>query len=190
MILRSGKNTQKNCTKRSSWPRWSRWCDQSPRARHPGMWSQVGLREHHFEQSRWRWWNSSWVISNPQRWCGESAALNMAVNLETQHGPQDWKRSVFTPLPKGGNAKECSNDWAIKRISHASKVMLEILQDRLQQYVNCELPDVQAAFTKGRGTRNQIANISWIIKKSKRVPEKHLFLLYWLRQSIWLCGSQ
>ena len=68
--------------------------------------------------------------------------------------------------------------------------MLKILQARLQQYVNCKLPDVQAGFRKGRGTKGQIANICWIIEKSKRVPEKHLFLLYWLCQSLWLCGSQ
>ena len=74
--------------------------------------------------------------------------------------------------------------------SHIGKVMLEILQARLQQYMNCELPDVQAGFRKGRGTRGQTTNIHWIIKKSKRVPEKHLLLLYWLRQSLWLCGSQ
>ena len=88
------------------------------------------------------------------------------------------------------NAKECSNYHTIALISHASKVMLKILQARLQQYMNCELLDVQAGFRKGRGTRDQIANIRWIIKKSKRVPEKHLFLLYWLCQSLWLCGSQ
>ena len=76
------------------------------------------------------------------------------------------------------NAKECSNYHTIALISHASKVMLKILQARLQQYVSCELLDVQAGFRKGRGTRDQIANIRWIIKKSKRVPEKQLFLLY------------
>ena len=75
-------------------------------------------------------------------------------------------------------------------IAHISKVMLKILQARLQQYVNHGLPDVQAGFRKGRETRDQIANICWIIEKSKRVPEKHLFLLYWLCQSLWLCGSQ
>ena len=87
------------------------------------------------------------------------------------------KRSVFIPIPKKGNAKECSNYCRIALISHTSKVMLKILQARFQQYVNRELPDVQAGFRKGRGTRDQIANIRWIIK-SKRVPEKHLFLLY------------
>ena len=96
---------------------------------------------------------------------------------KTQQWPQDWKRSVFIPIPKEGNAKECSNYRTIALISHASKVMLKILQARLQQYVNRELPDVQAGFRKGRGTRDQIANICWIMEKA-RVPEKHLFLLY------------
>ena len=80
-------------------------------------------------------------------------------NMENSAVAQDWKRSVFIPIPKKGNAKECSNYHTIARISHASKVMLKILQARLQQYVNCELPDVQAGFRKGRGTRDQIANI-------------------------------
>ena len=96
---------------------------------------------------------------------------------KTQQWPQDWKRSVFIPVLKKGNAKECSNYRTVGLISHAIKVMLKILQARLQQYVNCELPDVQAGFRKGRGTRDQIANIRWIMEKA-RVPEKHLFLLY------------
>ena len=87
--------------------------------------------------------------------------------LKTQQWPQDWKRSVFTPIPKKGNAKECSNYHIIALISHAGKRMLKILQARLQQYVNHELPDVQAGFRKGRGTRDQIANIRWIIKKQE-----------------------
>ena len=86
------------------------------------------------------------------------------------------KRSVFIPIPKKGNAKECSNHRTIALISHTSKVMLKIFQARLQQYVYRELPDIQADFRKGRGTRDQIANIRWITKKSKRVPEKHLLL--------------
>ena len=101
----------------------------------------------------------------------------MPANLENSAVPQDWKRSVFILIPKKGNAKECSNYRTIALISHASKVMLKILQARLQQYVNHELPDVQAGFTKGRGTRDQIASIHWIMEK-ERVPEKHLFLLY------------
>ena len=82
---------------------------------------------------------------------------------KTQQWPQDWKRSVFNPIPKKGNAKECSNYCTIALISHASKVMLKILQ----QYINHELPDVQAGFRKGRGTRDQIANICWIIEKAR-----------------------
>ena len=90
---------------------------------------------------------------------------------KTQQWPQDWKRSVFIAIPKRGNAKECSDYHTFALISHASKAMLKILQARLQQYVNGELPDVQAGFRKGRGTRDQIANICWIIKKSRRIPE-------------------
>ena len=85
---------------------------------------------------------------------------------KTRQWPQDWKRSVFIPIPKKGNAKECSNYHTIALISHASKVMLKILQVRLQQYMNQEIPDVQAGFRKGRGTRDQIANIRWIIEKT------------------------
>ena len=96
---------------------------------------------------------------------------------KTQQWPQDWKRSVFISIPNKGNAKECSNYHTIALISHASKVMLKIFQARLKQYVKRELPDVQAGFRKGRGTRDQIANIRWIVEKA-RVPEKHLFLLY------------
>ena len=86
---------------------------------------------------------------------------------KTHQWPQHWKRSVFIPIPKKGNAKECSNYSTIALISHTSKVMLKILQARLQQYMNRELPDVQAGFRKGRGTRDQIANIRWIIKKQE-----------------------
>ena len=86
---------------------------------------------------------------------------------KTQQWPQDWKRSIFIPIQKKGNAKECSNYHTIALISHASEVMLKILQARLQQYMNCELPDVQAGLRKGRGTRDQIGNICWIIEKSR-----------------------
>ena len=107
--------------------------------------------------------------------------------LKTQHWPQDWKRSVFFPIPKKGNAKECSNHPTIALISHASKVMLKILQARLQKYVNWELLDFQAGFRKGW---DQVANIHWIIEKAREFEKKYLLLLYWLHQSLWLCGSQ
>ena len=94
---------------------------------------------------------------------------------KTQQWPQDWKRSVFIPIPKKGNDKECSNYCTIALISNASKVMLKILQARLQQYMNCELPDVQAGFRKGRGTKDQIANIHWIIKKAREFQKNIYF---------------
>ena len=97
---------------------------------------------------------------------------------KTQQWPQDWKRSVFIPIPKKGNTKEWSNYKTIALISHVSKVMLKILQARLQQYVNCELPDVQARFRKGRVTRDQIANIRWIIEKARQFQENICFIDY------------
>ena len=86
---------------------------------------------------------------------------------KTQQWPQDWKRSVFFPIPKKGNAKECSNYHTIALTSHDSKVMFKILQSKLQQYVNCEIPHIQAGFRKGRRTRDQITNVHWIIEKRK-----------------------
>ena len=94
---------------------------------------------------------------------------------KTQQWPQDWKTSVFIPIPKKGNPKECSNYHTIALTSHANKVMLKILQARLQQYVNHELPDVQAGFRKGIGTRDQIANICWIIKKAREFQKNMYF---------------
>ena len=94
---------------------------------------------------------------------------------KTQQWPQDWKRSVFIPTPKKGNAKECSNYHTIALISHASKVMLKILQARLQQYVNRELPDVQAGCREGGGTRDQIANICWIMEKAREFQKNIYF---------------
>ena len=99
----------------------------------------------------------------------------MPTNLKPQQWPQDWKRSVFIPIPKKGNAEECYNYCTIALISHTIKVMLKILQARLQQYVNHKLPDVQAGFRKGRGTRDQIANICCFIEKAR---EKKSILLY------------
>ena len=94
---------------------------------------------------------------------------------KTQQWPQDWKRSVFIPIPKKGNAKECSNDRTIVLISHASKVVLKILQARCQQSVNHELPDVQAGLRKDRGTRGQIANIHWIMEKAREFQKNIYF---------------
>ena len=97
---------------------------------------------------------------------------------KTQQWPQDWKRSVFIPIPKKGNAKECLNYCTIALISHASKVTLKMLQARLQQYVNRELPDVQAGLRKGRGTRDQIAKIHWIIEKVREFQKNIYFCFF------------
>ena len=94
---------------------------------------------------------------------------------KTQQWPQDWKRSVFIPIPKKGNAKECSNNHTIALISYASKVMLKILQDRLQWYMNWEIPDVQAGFRKGRGTKDQFASIHWITEKAREFQKSIYF---------------
>ena len=112
---------------------------------------------------------------------------------KTQQWPQEWKRSVFIPIPKKGNAKEHSNYCTIALISHTSKVMLKILQTRLQQYVNQELPDVQAGFRKGRGIRDQIANICWIIKKAREF-QKNIYFCFidYTKVFVWItinCGK-
>ena len=106
---------------------------------------------------------------------------------KTQQWPRDQKRSVFIPIPKKGNAKEYSNYHKIALISHATKIMLKILQARLQQFMNCEIPDVQAGFKKGRGTRDQIANIQWIMEKAREFQKSVYFCLIMPKS---LCGSQ
>ena len=139
------------------------------------MWSQVGLRKHHYEQSRWRWWNSSWVFQILKEDAVKVLHSICQQMWKTQQWPQDWKMSVFILIPKKGNAKECSCYRTIALISHASKVMFKILWARLQQYVNCELPDVQAGLRKGRGTRDQIANIHWIMEKAREFQKNNYF---------------
>ena len=116
------------------------------------------------------------ILAHATLWMNFESIILCQEIWKTQQWPQDRKRSVFIPIPKKDNAKECSNYHTIALISHASKVMLKILQARLQQYVNCELPDVQAGFRKRQ--RNQRSNCQHPLdhRKSKRVPEKHLFL--------------
>ena len=109
---------------------------------------------------------------------------------KTRQWSLDWKRSVFILFPKKGNAKECSNYHTIALISHASKVMLKILQARLQQYMNCELPGVQAGFRKGRGTRDQISNIRWIMEKAREFQKNIYFCFIDYAKAFDLCGSQ
>ena len=112
----------------------------------------------------------------------------------TQQWPQDWKKSVFILIPKSDNAKKCSNYCTVALISHASEVMFKILQARLQEFVKCELPDVQAEFRKGKGTRDQIANIFWIIKKAREFQKKSISALLTMPKplTVWVtvnCGK-
>ena len=113
----------------------------------------------------------------------------MPANLENSAWPQDWKRSVFIPIPKKYSAKECSMYHTIALISHASKVMLKTLQATLQQYVNQEVPDVQAGFRKDRGSRDQIANIHWIIEKAREF-HKNIYFCFIDYTKVFDCGSQ
>ena len=132
------------------------------------MQSQVGLRKHHYNKAS----GGDGIPTELQFQILKDDAVKMLHSIwqqiwKTKQWPQDWKRSVFIPIPKKGNAKEYSNYHTISLISHSSKVILKILQARLQQYVNRELPDVQAGFRKGRGTRDQIANIRWIMEQTR-----------------------
>ena len=117
----------------------------------------------------------------------------MPANLENSAVKTGLERSVFIPIPKKGNAKECSNYCTIALISHTSKLMLKILQARLQQYMNRELPDVQVGFRKGRGTRDQIANIRWIIEKAREF-QKNIYFCFidYVKAFVWItinCGK-
>ena len=123
------------------------------------------------------WWNSSRAIQNINGWCHQGAAFNMSANLQTQQWPQDWKRSIFIPIPKKGSTKECANHQTIAFISQVSKVLLKILHAKLQHDANQELPDVQAGFQERRGTRDQVANICWVIEKAREF-QKNVYLYF------------
>ena len=171
-IKKRGKNTQKNYTKKIFMTQIIMMCDHAPRARHPGMGFKWALGSITMNKA-----SGSDGIPVELFQILKDDAMKVLHSIcqqiwKTQQWLQDWKRSVFIPIPKKGNAKECSNYCTTALISHSSKVMLKILQARFQQYMNHELPDVQAGFGKGRGTRDQIANICWIIKKARRTSRK------------------
>ena len=132
---------------------------------------------------------------NTQKNCTKKIFTTQIITIwKTQQWPQDWKRSVFIAIPKKGNAKECSNYHTIALTSHTSKVMLKILQARLQQYVNHELPDVQAGLRKGRRTRDQIANIHWIMEKGREFQKNIYSSLLFMPKplTVWItinCGK-
>ena len=150
--------------------------DHSPRVRHPGLWSQMGLRKHYYKQSECRWWNFSWTISNPKRCSCESAALNMPANLENSTSATGLEKVSFHSNPK---ERQCQTIFKLLRIAHisyTSKLMLKILQARFQQYVNWELPDIEAVFRNSRGTRDQTASICWIIEKAREFQKNICFI--------------
>ena len=165
----------------------------SPRARHPGMWSQVDLESITMNKASG---GDGIPVELFQILKDDAVKVLHSICQQiwkTQQWPQDWKRSIFIPIPKKGNAKECSHYHTIALISHASNVMLKIFQARLQQYVNCELPDVQAGFRKGRGTRDQIANIRWIIIKAREFQKSiYFFFIDYAKAFVWIkisCGK-
>ena len=147
------------------------------------MWSRMGLRKHHYKGSG----GDGIPVELFQILKNDGVKVLNSICQQiwkTDQWPQDWGRSVFIPIPKEGNAKECSNCQTVALISHASKVIFKILQARLQQYRNQDIPEVQAGFRKSRDWQHLLVH-----RKSKRIPEKYLLLLYWLCQSLWLCGS-
>ena len=143
------------------------WFDHLPIVRHSGVWSQVGLRKHYYEQSYWRWWNPSWAITNLKRWCTQYASKLGKFSSDHRTGKGQFSFQSQRALPKNVQAtgQLCS-------FHMLNKVMLKILLVRLQKYVNGQLAEVQAGFRKGRGTRDQIANICWIIEKSTKFWKK------------------
>ena len=146
ILRRSGKNTLKNYTKKIFMTQVITWCDHLPRARHPGMWSQVSLRKHTTNKV-----SGGDGIPVELFHILKDDAVKVLHSIyqqiwKTHQWPQDWQKLVFIPIPKKGNAKECSNYHTIALISHCSKAMFKILQVRLLQYMNHELPDVQAGF--------------------------------------------
>ena len=175
-IRKRFKNTQKNCTKK----------DLHDSENHNGLTTHL---EPDILECEVKWALGS--ITTNKACEGDGISVELFQILEddavkvlhsigqqmwkTQQWPQDWKRSVFIPIPKKGNAKECLNYHTIVLISHTSKVMLKILQVRLQQHMSQELPDIQAGFRKGRGTRDQIANICWIIEKAREFQKSIYF---------------
>ena len=158
------------------------------------MWSQVGLRKHYINKASGGDGIPAELLQILKEYAVKMLHSVCQQIWKTQQCPQDWKRSVFIPIPKKGNAKECSDYRTIALISHASKVMLKIFQARLQQYVNRELPDVQAGFRKGRGTRDQIVNIRWVMEKAKEFQKNIYFCLLTIPKplTVWIttnCGK-
>ena len=164
-----------------------RWGDHASRARHPGMQSQVGLRKHLYDKAS----GSDGIWVEPLQILKDDAVKVLHSVCQdiwnTQQWPQDWKRSVFIPIPKKGKAKEYSNYFTIGLTSHTSKVMHKFLQAGFNSTWPINFHMFKLDLEKAEEPEIELPTDHW---KSKRGPENHLFLLYWLCQSLWLCGSQ
>ena len=147
-------------------------CGDLPRGRHPGVWIQVGLRKHFMNKARGGDGISVELLQILKDDAVKVRRSACQKIWKISQWPQDWKRSVFIPIPMKGNAKEFSSYCTITLISHAIKIIFKILQARLQQYMNWEHQDVQSVFRKGKGTRDQIANICWITEKARKLKKK------------------
>ena len=138
-------------------------------------------------------WNSSRAIQNPKRWCQQGVTFHVSPNLEDPAVVTGLEKSILVPIPKNSSTEEFANHQTIALISHASKVMLKILHGRLQRYANQELPDVQAGFRRGRGTKQQIANICGIVKKARKFQENtYLYFIDYFKAFVWIitnCGK-
>ena len=159
-------------------------CGHLPGSRHSGVWSKGGLGS--ITMSKASGGSPAELFQIPKDDAVKVLYLICQQIWKTQQWTQDWKKSVFIPISKKGNAKECSNYHTIALILHANKVMLKILQARLQEYVNWKHPDVQARFKKGRGITDQVFKIHWVIEKAREFQNKHLLLLHWLCKSLLL----
>ena len=155
------------------------------------MQSQVGLRKHHEKQSWWRWWNSSWAISDPQRWCCESAALNMPANLENSAVATGLRKVGFHSNPK---ERQCQRMFKLlHNCTHLTRWQSNAQNSPSQASIVIQPRTSKCSSWKiSKRQRNQRSNCQHLLdyRKSKRISEKHLLLLYWLCQSLWLCGSQ
>ena len=154
------------------------------------MWSQVGLRKHHYEQSQWRWWTSSWAISNPKRWCCESAALNMPANFENSTVATGLEKVSFHSNPK---ERQCQRMLKLlHNCTHLTGFKIDAQSSESETSTVCEMRTSRCSSWIYKRQRNQRSNCLHALdhRKSKRILEKHLLLLQWLYQSLWLCGSQ
>ena len=172
--------------KRSSWPRWSWWCDHSPRARHPGVTNRVGLIKHRYTNKASGGDGIPVELFQILKMMLWKCCTQYARNLGKFRKPPAWKRSVFIPIPKKDNSKDCSNYHTVAVISHASKVMLKILKSGSNSLWTKNFQMFKLDLEKAEEPEIKLPT-SLNLRQSKRIPVKYLLLLHWLRYSLWLC---